>query len=316
MTPAGRNRATSAAAVAVYLLAARAAAPGEAERAALHYAVVATLGYGHLVGALRLVPAQHGARALGAACRLLAVANALVLGGLALERWPALVLVLLGVSLWHVVENDLALADAYHRGHRPGPLPRGLDAQLACAGATLLGVGLARASLSPAQLGPLLEASALAAAGPGLLGAAAAAAGAALLVRGRRRAFGAALSAAGAALAFGRPPALEFAELFAASTLHHLVSWGVLLADRRRTAPPAEARSLGRRLLLAHGVPAALLLALQLAPGAAAASLGALLLSPPLYLLLSSLHVAQTAIAREAAARRCAAPRRRAAAPR
>jgi hypothetical protein len=300
VTPAGRNRATSAAAVAAYLLAARVAAPGEAERAALHYAVVATLGYGHLVGALRPVPAGSGApRALGAACRLLAVANAVLLGALAIERCPSLVLVLLGVSLWHAVENDLALADAYDRGHRPGPLPRSLDAQLACAGATLLGVGLARASLSPAQLGPLLEASALAAAGPSLLGAAAAAAGVALLVRGRRRAFAAALSAAGAALAFGRPPSLEFAELFAASTLHHLVSWGVLLADRRRAAPPAKARLLGRRLLLAHGIPAALLLALQLAPFAAAASLAALLLSPPLYLLLSSLHVAQTAIARE-----------------
>ena len=300
MTPAGRNRTASVAAVALYLLAARSALPGEAERAALHYAVVAALGYGHLLGAARLPCAGGWSGALRSACLLLAGANAVLLGGLALERWPALVLVLLGVSLWHVVENDLALADAYARAQRPGPLPRGLDAQLGCAGATLLGVGLARGALAPAELGPLLAASPLAAASPRLFGVAAATAGLALLARGRRRALAGTLVASGVALAAaGRAP-LAFADIFAASTLHHLVSWLVLLAGRGRAAArrdPAQARSLVRRVLLAHLIPAALLLALLQAPSAAA-PLRSLLLSPALYLLFSALHVAQTALAR------------------
>lgn len=300
MTPGGRNRATSAAAVACYLIAARAALPGDAERAALHYAVVATLGYGHLLGAA-LGADRAGTRrsALRSACLLVAGANAVLLGGLALERWPALVLVLLGVSLWHVVENDLALAGAYARDHRPGPLARDLDGQLGCLGATLLGIGLARGALAPAELGPVLAASPLAAAGPPLFGLAAAAAGLALLARRRRRSLGAALAAAGIALAAtGRAP-LSFGDVFAASTLHHLVSWLVLLADRRRAVAaraPAQARALARRVLLAHLAPAALLLALRFDPSGSA--LRALLLSPALYLLLSTLHVAQTALVR------------------
>jgi len=300
VTPAGRNRATSGAAVACYLLAARAALPGEGERAALHYAVVATLGYGHLLGAaLRAGRAGAGRSVLRSTCLLVAGANAVLLGGLALERWPALVLVLLGVSLWHVVENDLALAGAYARGHRPGPLPRSLDGQLGCLGATLLGVGLARGALAPAELGPALAASPLATAGPPLFGLAAAAAGVALLARRRRLGLGAALAAGGLALAAaGRAP-LSFGDVFAASTLHHLVSWLVLLADRRRALAarePAEARAFARRVLLAHLAPAALLLALRLDPSGSA--LRGVLLSPALYLLLSTLHVAQTALVR------------------
>ena len=75
----------------------------------------------------------------------------------------------------------------------------------------------------------------------------------------------------------------------------------MLLADRGRAAArrdPAQARSLARRVLLAHLIPAALLLALLEAPSGAAAPLRSLLLSPALYLLFSALHVAQTALAR------------------
>lgn len=300
MTAAWRIRAGSAAVVALYLLAARAALPDEARRSAFHYAVVAALGYGHLLGASRFARAGAAKRrgALRSACLLLAALNGILLYGILLERWPALVLALLGISVWHVVENDLALEDASAREHRPGPLPRGLDAQLACAGATALVVGLSRGALSPAELGSTLAASPLAAASPRLFAGAAAAAGLALLLRGRRRALGGILAGGGVALAAaGRSP-LAFGDVFAATTLHHLVSWLLLLAARARHAArrdPAGGRAFARRLLLVHLAPAALVLALLQPSSSAAAALRPLLLSPTLYLLFSALHVAQTA---------------------
>jgi hypothetical protein len=266
VTAAARNRAASAAAVALYLAGAALALPDPAERAALHYTVVTTLGYGHLIGARRPALRRRG---LAAAARLLGGTNAVLLGALAVARWPLLVLPLLAVSAWHTVENDLALADAYARGRGPGPLPRRFAPHLAAAAATLAVAGLACAGLRESDLGALLASPSVARLAP--------------------------------LLASVPAPAPPFADLIAALTLHHLASWLVLLADRVRALArfdPAAARRLGHRLLAVHLGPAAALLGLAAAPGEAAAALRALLTSPSLYLLGSALHVLQTVRAR------------------
>jgi hypothetical protein len=302
VTGAGRNRATSAALVAAYLCAAGIALPDAARRGEVHYLLVATLGYGHLIGALRLPRPEATARAaLRAACFALALANGLLAYTLSLERWPALVLALLAISAWHTAENDLALESAYGAGHRLGPLSLGAGAQLAGAGSTLLVVALAGGTLAAAELGPALAASSLVTAGPTLAGAGAAAAGLALLARGERRLRGLLLVGGGGALsALGPPASLGFADVFAAATLHHLLSWLLLLADRAQAAAhgnPAGARSLCRRVAAAHLAPVFVLWLLPRAGPQADALRGALL-APGFYLFVSVLHVAQTSRAR------------------
>jgi hypothetical protein len=302
VTPAGRIRGASAALVAAYLGAAWIAVPDEARRAELHYAVVATLGYGHLLGALRLQrPARSLRSALRAASTALALANGWLAYSLALARWPGLVLALLAISAWHTVENDLALERACERGHRLGPLSRSAAAQLAAAGATLLVVALAGGALALGELGPALAGSPWLTAGPALAAACAAGAGLALLARGERRRLGLGLAGAGGALlATGAPAGLSFADVFAAATLQHLVSWLLLVAARVRAAARgdlAAARTLARRVAAAHLAPLAVLGLLPLA-GAHAEALRGALLAPALYLFVSLLHVAQTARAR------------------
>ena len=241
--------------------------------------------------------------ALRSACLLLAGANAVLLGGLALERWPALVLVLLGVSLWHVVENDLALADAYAREQRPGPLPRGLDAQLGCAGVTLLGVGLARrrARAGGARPAPRGEPP-RGGEPPALRGRG---------DDGRPRAARprppprprATLVASGVALAAAGRPAPRLRRRLRRVDL---APSGVVAAAPR--GPRAGGRTAGSG---AGPLPRAPRAPRASDPGGAApraaagslraaAPLRSLLLSPALYLLFSALHVAQTALARGA----------------
>jgi hypothetical protein len=304
MTPAGRNRAASAGLVGLYVAAAGIALPDEARRGALHYLVVATIGWGHLLGSLRLGRVASRS-ALRAACLAVALANALLLYLLALERWPALVLGMLAISVWHAAENDAALEQAYANGHRLGPPSRSTGARLAGAGPTLLVVALAGGALPPAELGPLLAASPLVAAAPALAAAGAATAGLALVAGGERRRLGLLLAGAGSALcAFGAPSALAFADVFAAASLHHLVSWLLLLAGRARAdsrEDPGRARLLLRRVAAAHAAPVLVLWLLPLA-GPGAAALRTWLLAPPLYLFASLLHVAYTARLRGAGA--------------
>jgi hypothetical protein len=259
--PAWVNRAASAALVAVYLAGAARALPDAEARAALHYAVVATIGWGHLLGAARL-PARG---ALPLACWSLGLANAFALYGLALGSVPALVLPLLAVSVWHSVENDLALPAAYARGHRLGPHPRRGRALAVCGAVTAGVLALAASTLPPSALGPL-GSTPLAASLHGAL-----------------------RSLAGA----GRP---AFGDVFAAATLHHLVSTAVLLAARVRAdarRDPEAARRFAARVAGFHAAPVVALALLPLA-GPEGARLRAALLAPPLYLFCSVLHVAQT----------------------
>jgi hypothetical protein len=82
---------------------------------------VITLGYGHLIGAA--LPALRRAAARGplaCAAGVGAAATAFALYATAARAWPPLALGLAAVSVWHIAENDAALARALRAG---GPLP-------------------------------------------------------------------------------------------------------------------------------------------------------------------------------------------------
>lgn len=149
---AARVRLASAAVVAAWLGAARVLVPEPEPRAALHYAAVAALGYGHLLGATRagrgaFARARGGALppALHAWLELALVASFAPLYALAATHVPALVVASLAVAVWHAVENDRALPAALRAGARLGPIPRSRRAQapaLALAALAALAAGL------------------------------------------------------------------------------------------------------------------------------------------------------------------------------
>jgi hypothetical protein len=166
LSPAARTRLASAALVGAWLATARALEPDPTARATLHYAVVASLGYGHLLGATAL--GRGGApglrRALRAGAPVLLVASFAPLHGALAARWPGVLAAALGASVWHAVENDLALPAALRSGPRLGPLPRSARAQLPAlalaAGAAAAGA-LALAGRLPVAFGDLYAAAIL-----------------------------------------------------------------------------------------------------------------------------------------------------------
>jgi len=74
------------------------------------------------------------------------------------------------------------------------------------------------------------------------------------------------------------------------ATLFHLVGWLVFLIARGASLA---------HLFVLHAPPAALCLALLAWPGEVAAPLREWVFSPAIYLFWATLHVAQTALARE-----------------
>lgn len=119
-----RNRALSALLVLGFVAAVRAVAPGERE--VCLYLVALPIGYGHLIGGLWFARARLRERLpedlpawLVAASALLGVANLLAAFSWALHvpaLLPWVLVPMLLVSAWHIVENDLALGEAYGRG--------------------------------------------------------------------------------------------------------------------------------------------------------------------------------------------------------
>lgn len=95
--------------------------------------------------------------------------------------------------------------------------------------------------------------------------------------------------------------ALGFGDLFAATTLYHLVSWLLLLFDRALLARSSAATLWP--LAAVHLAPALLCIGAVLSSAEAARELRALLFSPSFYLFWSLLHVVQTALTREIGAR-------------
>lgn len=80
----------------------------------------------------------------------------------------------------------------------------------------------------------------------------------------------------------------HFADLYALTTLHHLISWGVFVWDRR----PRRERG---PVIALHVASAGVCVGLVLAGGGASAALRTAVLSPAVYLYWSTLHTLHTA---------------------
>jgi hypothetical protein len=202
--------------VGAWLAAARIAQPAPDERAALHYVVVAALGYGHLLGATQLGREGSPGRAPAVVTRLapvLLVASFAPLYAALVARSPGLVIAALAASVWHTVENDLALPAALRTGPRLGPLAWSLRVQLpALAAAALTGAAgaLALAGRLPLAFGDVFAAAMLHHLVSWLL-----------VLRARQRALATSSPAAGRRLgrrllALHAPPALAAGALLAA----------------------------------------------------------------------------------------------------
>ena len=170
LSSAAQVRLASAALVGAWLAGARLLQPDPVLRAAVHYLVVATLGYGHLLGATRLGRGGAPGDARGPGAALLALAPILLVASFAplyaafAARWPAVVVAMLAVSVWHAVENDAVLGVALRSGPRLGPLPRSARAQLPAVGLAALSAiagGLALAGRLPLPFGDLFAAAIL-----------------------------------------------------------------------------------------------------------------------------------------------------------
>jgi hypothetical protein len=255
MTPVRRLTGVSLA-VAVYLGGLHELVPGADARARFSYAFVLTLGYGHLLGGLvggrrafaGSLPAPLRSRA-GLALLSASIPLLFVLYGAALATWPPLLFLVLGISTWHICENECAIAAA-----PTGKLPP-------------------LRSAWPGQVLPVFVTGVV------LLVSAAA------LPAAERRALGPLATAVPDLAARG----LRFSDVFAGTTLFHLLSWLRVATPRRP-----------RLVLGVHLLAAAACGALLAAPGAAPAHVRAVVFSPALYLFWSVLHVGQTSLGRRA----------------
>jgi len=150
---ARRNRLVTAGLVAAFLLATHAQWPDPQARSERQYLFVIALGYGHLIGAAvfgrqrtrRLAPAGVSPRLFKLFVGV-GVLNLFALYAWLSNVWLAFFLPLLAVSLWHIVENDLALGRAYGERLALGGLPRSREHQLAALGVTALLLALAAGS--------------------------------------------------------------------------------------------------------------------------------------------------------------------------
>jgi hypothetical protein len=282
------NRATSLGLVVAFLVGTHAWIPDAELRAGVQYLCVVTLGYGHLLGAVALRRARPGAPARER--RLIdAFWVATALTGFAAYAWtlarlPASILPLLAVSVWHTVENDLAIGRAYANGLRVGAMPRSPRYHAVALAVTglvvLLGTGTESWRELAAGLGWTAagETSAWIPSGP-----------------------------TDSAFSVGR---LDLPDLFVLVTLHHLLSWLGLVRDRvrdlHREGHTREARALRGQLLLVHLAPAAGCALLLAFPAARRESLHLLVFGPAVYLYWSVLHVVQTSWRRGIEARRFA----------
>jgi len=231
----------------------------------------------------------------------------------ALHHWPFLSALLLTIATWHTAENDLALARTNRAHLRLPPLARDARTQAAAWGITALVLGLAGGALASNVGGSVGRSDAgshgFAGLVPGMeleqgllaLRALAALAGGFLLYtpgRGERESLGLCLVVASAVdpVWLCTRSGIAFADVFALSTLYHLVSWWVLSLEKHRNHP-ANPNFTGE-LLTVHALPAGLLGGTFLMPGETGASLRSLFLSPAPYLFWSLAHVVQTAAAR------------------
>lgn len=252
-----------------YLVALRWAVPEPSERATAHYVLVITLGYGHLIGALAGAIARRrrlgltrsdGAR--GVTSWLFAVCLLFSLYELGLAAMPVLVLPLLAISSWHTIENEWALRCTYGQGLAVPSLSSDPRVRFATAGLTLAVLILAAGTLSHHDFGSLL---------PLVL----------------------------AETLPDRPFApLAFGDVFAATTLYHLVGWLVYLGQRAKLDAGRSRRRTLRLLAWTHLPPALVCAQLLALPRHAASPVYEIFFSPSIYLFWSALHVVQTLVSR------------------
>lgn len=302
-----RNRTRTAGLVAGVLVLSHAWLSDPEQRAGYQYVFTITLGYGHLIGGLVFARARLAQlRVPGVPPPLLgafAVVSTLMLFVAytwVLHREPWIFAVLLGVSVWHIVENDVALGRAYANGLRLGPLSRSPDDHALALGlsAAVVLLGMATPSWRSFQAGELPELAPGLLEGPRLV---CAAAGAYLLGRHRLRPRGLLGSACLVAGLLGGGPIrgwIALPDLFVATTLYHLVSWLLFFSDRARSlareGQAERARRMRRHLLRVHTPPALLCTALLCAPAQALEGLRSAVFSPSIYLFWSAAHVLQT----------------------
>ena len=294
------------------------AAVGGADRAGLQYAVVVTLGYGHLLGGAlpeirKLAGARWGPGPLSVARPLaaLAVLGVVYAGYLAAtSAWPVLILLLLAISALHTVENDLALGDAYAGNLRLAPVSARGSTALTVTGFSALVLALATACLVGEAPGPAAGRGP----GPGLTDAA----DAILCLRGVAAVAGSLLMAgprawraesSGLVLVVGSAvepgwvcaaTGLAFSDLFSVLTLYHLASWWILSGEKAQR--PGARRGAGREVLSVHAIPLLVLgVGLVMGDGAGAA-LRSAFFAPAAYLFWSAAHVFQTAWVRQPSA--------------
>jgi len=249
--------------------------PEPVARAELQVLAVTTLGYGHLLGALIFARRRFAA---SSCCRPYAAwtsSTAALLGlvsfyGYAelLQIVPWLPVALLGVSIWHGLENDRAFLRADQNGLQLAPL-RGAPRELGQDLALTFALGLLAVLTTP-----IAERAAVA---PSL-----------------------------ARLPLDLSGWLSFCDLFTLSTGYHIVSWLLRFDERRRRLLRAgderAARGLVLRLAAVHGAPLALCLGLSALGGSGSRAVQVFLFSPSIYLFWSTLHAAQTAYARRGGA--------------
>jgi hypothetical protein len=261
--------------VIAFLLATQAAFPDPGIRASVQYLIVVTLGYGHLLGAVlpcrrHSTPESSGSSpVLHASFRAVSALTGFAVYAAAIERAPALILPLLAVSAWHTVENDLAIARAYANGLRVGPLPRGRGHHLISLAATGLVVLLGTRTESWQEL-----------------------------AQGIGWPWSGAAPVPGPTSPIPLVGWFDLPDLFVLVTLHHLVSWLIILADRvrvlREEGRRDEAGRLCTRLAVVHLAPALVCVLLLALPESRSGSLHLFVFGPAVYLYWSVLHVAQT----------------------
>jgi hypothetical protein len=299
---AWRIRSASAGGALLTVLVLRSALPAHAAELGA-YLCVTTFGYGHLLGASFAVRRRRGSddaavKLLRAAlvATFLASVYAAFTGVLAAAPW--IVVPMLYASVWHIVENDIAIGRSHPLGLSALPFPRSLDHQLLAAALSgLVAVLAARSPGAPgfegiprsAEVatwclvfapGPLLFAS-----NPGS--------------RSGRIALASSVGT-GLLVWHGTPPWLRFWEVFAGVTCYHLIEWLLVVDDKARARSLAglvgERRRVARRTLLLH-LPAVVVCVAAFAGGESTTWLrGAF--HPAGYLLFSLLHVAHTAAIR------------------
>jgi hypothetical protein len=262
------------------------------------YLFVTTFGYGHLLGASfggRRASARadmHSRLLRGAfVVTSLASLQAAFTGVLAAAPW--IVLPMLYASLWHIVENDVAIQGSARAGLSALPFPRSREHHLLAGSLTGLLAALAgRSAQAPAFEGTpaALEVAIyllLLAPGPLLFAARP------RTLRGQTALLAAFLAAW---LVWRGAPWLLFWQVFAAVTVYHLIEWLLVVAGDARArcaaGQPGELRRVARRTLALH-LPAVALCIAAFAGGDATAWLrGAF--APASYLIFSLAHVAHT----------------------